>query len=104
MRSLSRAVNIRRRGRADNSVGPEGGARSEGQGGPRARARQRALSLTAVSTPASSIRSNEMELALDDQHGIYRVIVGAGAAAPSLNMNRLSSLKRLTWLPSLVPD
>ena len=34
-----------------------GGARSEGQGGPQARARKRALSLTVVSTTARSNRS-----------------------------------------------
>ena len=49
-----------------------GGARSEGQGGPQARARKRALSLTAVSAPACSNRSTKAILALDRQHGIYR--------------------------------
>jgi hypothetical protein len=49
-----------------------GGARSEGQGGPQARARKRALSLTAVSAPACSNRSKKAILALDRQHGIYR--------------------------------
>ena len=48
------------------------GVRSGGQGGPQARARLRALSLTAVSPPASSIRSNKADLVLDTQHGIYR--------------------------------
>ena len=49
-----------------------GGARSEGQGGPQARGRKRALSLTAVSAPACSNRSTKAILALDRQHGIYR--------------------------------
>ena len=53
-----------------------GGARSEGQGGPQARARKRALSLTAVSAPACSDRSKKAILALDRQHGIYRTIAG----------------------------
>ena len=48
--------------------------RSGGQGGPQARARLRALSLTAVSPPASSIRSKKADLVLDTQHGIYRDI------------------------------
>ena len=38
----------------------QAGARSGGQGGPQARAQQRALSLTAVSTPAPSNRSTEV--------------------------------------------
>ena len=52
--------------------------RSGGQGGPQARARLRALSLTAVSPPASSIRSKKADLVLDTQHGIYRVRVKPG--------------------------
>ena len=46
--------------------------------GPQARARLRALSLTAVSPPASSIRSKKADLVLDTQHGIYHVIAPLG--------------------------
>ena len=46
-------------------------AARESRRGPQARARLRALSLTAVSPPACLTRSSKADLVLDAQHGIY---------------------------------